>query len=72
MSKNPFSISFGTEPLNYVDRINEKSEIIEDMNDDFPSNHATIIVGPKGCGKTVFMTSICNDLSKDDRWLAVV
>ncbi len=71
MSKNPFSISFGTEPLNYVDRVNEKTQIIEDISDDFPSNHATIIVGPRGSGKTVFMTSICNDLSKDDKWLIV-
>ena len=71
MPNNSFSISFGTEPLNYVDRINEKNQIIEDISDDSPSNHATIIIGARGCGKTVFMTSICNDLSKDDKWLIV-
>ncbi len=71
MSKNPFSISFGTEPLNYVDRVNEKMEIVEDISGDFPSNHAIIIVGPRGSGKTVFMTSICNDLLKDEKWLVV-
>ena len=71
MSRNPFSISFGTEPLNYIDRIEEKRQIIEDISDDFPSNHATIIVGPKGSGKTVFMTSISNELSKDEKWLVV-
>lgn len=71
MSRNPFSISFGTEPLNYIDRIEEKRQIIEDISDDFPSNHATIILGPRGSGKTVFMTSISNELSKDEKWLVV-
>lgn len=71
MPRNPFSISFGTEPLNYVDRIEEKRQIIEDISNDSPSSHAIIIVGPRGSGKTVFMTSISNDLSKDEKWLVI-
>ena len=71
MSKNPFSISFGTEPLNYVDRINEKKQIIDDISEDFPVSHAYIITGPRGSGKTVFMTSIANELSKKDDWIVI-
>ncbi len=71
MSKNPFSISFGTKPLNYVERINEKNQIISDISDDFPSSHAYIITGSRGSGKTVFMTSIANELSKKDDWLVI-
>ncbi len=68
---NPFSTTFGIEPLNYIERITETKKVIEDFSSDFPSNFVYLITGLRGSGKTVLMTNIANHfLSKED-WIVI-
>ncbi len=65
---NPFSTTFGIEPLNFIQRETEAQTIFESFDDSFPSNSVYLLLGPRGSGKTVLMSSICEHYSsKDDR-----
>lgn len=66
---NPFSITFGMEPNNYIKRIQETNKIIENFNSETPSSYVYLITGVRGSGKTVFLSNIASILNKDDRWI---
>lgn len=36
---NPFSLAFGIEPINYIDRINDRDKIINDFSSENPANY---------------------------------
>ena len=69
--KNPFSLTFGKEPLSLISRNLQNEEIIESFKADNPDFQVCMITGVRGSGKTVAMTTIANDLRKDDQWLVV-
>ena len=66
---NPFTLSFGKKPLQYVSRISQMQEIIDNFNDETPSNQIYMITGVRGSGKTVMMTSIANELRGTEGWI---
>lgn len=68
---NPFTLSFGKKPLQYISRISQTNEIIDNFNAQEPANQIYMLTGVRGTGKTVMMTSIANELKKDDRWIVV-
>lgn len=68
---NPFTLSFGKKPLQYISRISQTNEIIDNFNAQEPVNQLYMLTGVRGTGKTVMMTSIANELKKDDRWIVV-
>lgn len=68
---NPFSKTFGREPKNYIERIDEKEKIIEDFSSPDPSYFAYLICGPRGSGKTVLMSSIASYFKDNDDWIVV-
>lgn len=68
---NPFSKTFGREPKNYIERLDEKDEIINDLSSDDPTNFAYLICGPRGSGKTVLMSSIASNLKKEKDWIVI-
>ena len=51
---NPFSTTFGMEPNNFIQRLEESKQIISEFNDVNPSNYVYLITGVRGIGKTVF------------------
>ena len=69
--KNPYTLLFGREPEQYIDRPAEAEEIIENFNYDNPSEQIYMITGVRGSGKTVFMTEISNRLKKNSDWIIV-
>ena len=69
--KNPYTLLFGREPKQYIDRPAEAEEIIENFNYDNPSEQIYMITGVRGSGKTVFMTEISNRLKKDNTWIVI-
>ena len=71
MSDNPFTISFGIEPTEYISRYSETSEIIDTFTAEKTSNHAYMITGVRGSGKTVMLASITEKLSEEDDWIVV-
>lgn len=63
---NPFNITFGELPLSLISR-NEYLKIVKDtFNVPNPLSKVYIITGPRGCGKTLFLTMLCNEFKKDD------
>lgn len=68
---NPFTLSFGKKPLQYVSRISQTQEIIEKFNDTEPTEQIYMITGIRGAGKTVTMTAIASELRARDEWIVV-
>ncbi|MDY6392374.1 MAG: ATP-binding protein [Bacilli bacterium] len=69
-SSNPFSLEFGVQPPEYIDRFEELSEITEDFSSLYPSTHTYALLGPRGCGKTVLLNDIVDHLAHKEGWIA--
>lgn len=70
-ASNPFTLSFGRKPLQYITRIVQTNEIIESFEADIPSSPVYMITGVRGSGKTVLMSAIANELREKDNWIVV-
>lgn len=68
---NPFTLSFGKKPLQYVSRISQPQKIVEQFSAPEPSTQIYMITGVRGSGKTVMMTGITNELREKDEWVVV-
>lgn len=71
MSTNPFTLSFGKKPLQYISRLTETNQILESFCAEIPSNQIYMITGVRGSGKTVMMTNIASELRKREDWIVV-
>lgn len=68
---NPFTLSFGKKPLQYISRIAQTNEIIENFMAQEPPNQIYMLTGVRGSGKTVMMTSIAGEIKEEERWIVV-
>lgn len=68
---NPFTLSFGKKPLQYVSRLSQTNLIIEDFTAAEPPNQIYMITGVRGSGKTVMMTNIANEMRAKEEWVVV-
>lgn len=68
---NPFTLSFGKEPQEYIKRINEYDEIIETFNSNNPMTNLFIITGVRGAGKTVLLSSLYKYFDNNDDYIAI-
>ncbi|MCM1125400.1 MAG: KAP family NTPase [Lachnospiraceae bacterium] len=68
---NPFTLSFGKKPLQYISRIAQTNEIIENFTAQEPPNQIYMLTGVRGSGKTVMMTGIADEIRKDESWIVV-
>ena len=68
---NPFTLSFGKKPVQYISRIAQTDRIIDDFKADISSNQIFMITGVRGSGKTVMMTNISSEIGKDENWITV-
>ena len=71
MAKNPFSLSFGKEPISLINRSMQTSEIIETFEDENPAYQVCMITGVRGSGKTVMLTEITKKLRSEDSWIVI-
>lgn len=62
---NPFSLSFGKEPVNAISRDKQLDEILEGFTGENPEFQVCMITGIRGSGKTVFMTEIAARIKED-------
>ena len=69
--QNPFSTSFGTEPVYIINRTSSQQEIIDAFTAPTPSNQVYMITGVRGSGKTVMLSSIANELSEHEDFIVV-
>lgn len=66
--QNPFTHTFGMEPNKYISTV-QKEEIVENFSYDNPSEKCYMITGVRGCGKTVMLSKIVEELGEDDSWV---
>ena len=71
MTRNPFSISFGRKPYQYIERELVIDEITDELYSDIIQNQCFMLTGVRGSGKTVTMTAIENKLREDSDWIVV-
>lgn len=68
---NPFTLTFGKEPVSYISREQETAEIMEGFQQEHPDNQVLMLTGVRGSGKTVALTNISNELRKQKNWIVV-
>lgn len=69
--KNPFIITFGKKPIEYIHRPVQTDEILSMFTGDPITNQIYIISGVRGAGKTVLLYDIANRLEEDSQWLVI-
>lgn len=68
---NPFTLSFGKKPLQYISRISQTRQIIDNFTAEIPSNQIFMITGVRGSGKTVMMTNIAGQMRNNKEWIVI-
>ena len=68
---NPFSLSFGKEPVNAISRDKQISEIVDGITSANPEFQACMITGVRGSGKTVMMTEIAAEIGTQKDWIVI-
>ena len=61
---NPFTISFGMEPSQYIERFSQLEEIESTFLSEEPASRIFMISGVRGSGKTVMLSTVSERFSK--------
>ena len=69
--RNPYAISFGRIPNQFIGRDLLIDEIVETLNSDLAGEQAFKLTGIRGTGKTVTLTAIAKELRNSDDWIVV-
>jgi AAA+ ATPase superfamily predicted ATPase len=65
---NPFSLTFGKKPNQYISRYDNMMEIINAFTSENAICQTYLISGIRGSGKTVLMTSVAKELAATGEW----
>lgn len=68
---NPFTLSFGKKPLQYISRIAQTNQILECFRALPSPNQIFMVTGVRGSGKTVMMTNIAEQMRSEKDWIVV-
>lgn len=71
MAGNPFTLSFGIAPKQYIARTSQTEKIVESFLDTEPSDYTYIISGVRGSGKTVMLSTIAEEFDKKKDWIVI-
>ena len=71
MSKNPYAITFGRIPNQYISRDILIDTIIETLVSDIVEEQAFKLTGVRGAGKTVTLTAIEKKLRENGDWIII-
>lgn len=69
--QNPFTLTFGKNPLEAVERPLQQNEILEAFTAETVNQQMFIITGVRGSGKTVMMTQISQKLRERENWVVI-
>ena len=67
---NPFELTFGLKPNNYIPRINQSEEIISNFKSS-TGNKLFFITGVRGTGKTVMLSHISKQFEAEKNWIVI-
>lgn len=68
---NPFSLSFGRKPFEYISRIEQTNTILETFDSDPSPSQVYMIKGVRGSGKTVMMSKISEHFRDKGNWIVI-
>ena len=68
---NPFTLSFGRKPYQYISRLNLSGRVVETFKSPHPSSQVYMLTGVRGSGKTVLMTEIVKQFEGSDDWITL-
>ena len=68
---NPFILTFGREPINFIPRVYFLQEVKDDFYSETHPNQAYMIAGVRGTGKTVFLTKLAKEFDNNKNWIVV-
>ena len=68
---NPFTLSFGKKPVQYISRIAQTNQIIDNFNAESSPNQIYMLTGVRGSGKTVMMSNIADAMREEGNWIVI-
>ena len=68
---NPFTLSFGKKPVQYISRLEQTNQILAAFQEEDPTNQLFMITGVRGSGKTVMLTNIASEMRKSPNWIVL-
>lgn len=68
---NPFSLTFGLLPEQFIKRDAIKNEVYNDFNSDKSESNVYILTGVRGSGKTVMLNYLKSEFEKLDNWIVL-
>ncbi|MBR1599699.1 MAG: hypothetical protein IJ661_12425 [Lachnospiraceae bacterium] len=71
MKKNPYAISFGKIPSQYISRDILIEDMVDTLSSEIVDEQAFKLTGIRGIGKTVTLTAIEKELRDDKNWIVV-
>lgn len=69
--KNPFTVSFGRPPVEYVSRAQNHDRVMDTFTEMPVTDQIYIISGLRGTGKTVLFSSLIKDFRRLDDWIVI-
>ena len=70
-TRNPYFISFGRIPTQYISRALIVDSIVETLESDIIEEQAFKLTGIRGMGKTVTLTAIEKKIKENDNWIVI-
>jgi ribosomal protein L20A (L18A) len=67
---NPFELTFGLKPSNYISRLEQSDEIISNFKSR-TGNKSFLITGVRGTGKTVMLSHISKQFENEKNWIVI-
>lgn len=71
MNNNPFILTFGREPINFIPRIDYLQEVKDNFYSETRPNQVFMITGVRGTGKTVLLSKLAKEFEKNNDWIVV-
>lgn len=68
---NPFVLSFGRKPINFIPRIDFVQEVEESFYSETRPKQVYMITGVRGTGKTVFLSNLAKNFENNKDWVVV-
>lgn len=68
---NPFTLSFGKQPFEYIGRDDIKNKLINQIDSTPIVSNCFIITGVRGSGKTVMLTSVSKYFEAKNNWVVI-
>ena len=69
LHNNPFTLSFGRKPLEYISRPVQTDMILDNFMADHSPNQVFMISGVRGAGKTVLLANVVSQLKENKDWI---